>query len=179
NLESLFKEVAKEKSIRFNIDIKKAPDQFNSDEYRSEQVLKNFLSNAFKFTDQNGEINLQIFKQSGNLHFAVSDNGKGISEDKQALIFEAFRQEDGSTSRKYGGTGLGLSISKEISSLLGGRITLESESGKGSKFSLIVPLIEAIDQGSKSKDSIAKAEIPKAETRVNSSVLPSNKVSEP
>lgn len=142
NLESLFKEVAKEKSIRFNIDIKKAPEQFISDEYRLEQVLKNFLSNAFKFTDQNGEINLQIIKQSGNLHFAVSDTGKGISEDKQALIFEAFRQEDGSTSRKYGGTGLGLSISKEISSLLGGRITLESESGKGSKFTLIIPFTE-------------------------------------
>ncbi len=142
NLESLFKEVAKEKSIRFNIDIKKAPDQFISDEYRLEQVLKNFLSNAFKFTDQNGEINLQIIKQSGNLHFAVSDTGKGISQDKQALIFEAFRQEDGSTSRKYGGTGLGLSISKEISSLLGGRITLESESGKGSKFTLIIPYTE-------------------------------------
>lgn len=145
NLESLFKEVAKEKSIRFNIDIKKAPEQFISDEYRLEQVLKNFLSNAFKFTDQNGEINLQIIKQSGNLHFAVSDNGKGISEDKQALIFEAFRQEDGSTSRKYGGTGLGLSISKEISSLLGGRITLESESGKGSKFTLIIPFTEYKD----------------------------------
>ena len=145
NLESLFKEVAKEKSIRFNIDIKKAPEQFISDEYRLEQVLKNFLSNAFKFTDHNGEINLQIIKQSGNLHFAVSDNGKGISEDKQALIFEAFRQEDGSTSRKYGGTGLGLSISKEISSLLGGRITLESESGKGSKFTLIIPFTEYKD----------------------------------
>ncbi|MGX1751708.1 response regulator [Sphingobacterium sp. NPDC055346] len=145
NLESLFKEVAKEKSIRFNIDIKKAPEQFISDEYRLEQVLKNFLSNAFKFTDQNGEINLQIINQSGNLHFAVSDNGKGISEDKQALIFEAFRQEDGSTSRKYGGTGLGLSISKEISSLLGGRITLESESGIGSKFTLIIPFTEYKD----------------------------------
>ncbi|WP_185211187.1 response regulator [Sphingobacterium mizutaii] len=145
NLESLFKEVAKEKSIRFNIDIKNAPEQFISDEYRLEQVLKNFLSNAFKFTDHNGEINLQIINQSGNLHFAVSDNGKGISEDKQALIFEAFRQEDGSTSRKYGGTGLGLSISKEISSLLGGRITLESESGKGSKFTLIIPFTEYKD----------------------------------
>ncbi|WP_156306193.1 hybrid sensor histidine kinase/response regulator [Sphingobacterium endophyticum] len=179
NLESLFKEIAKEKKIKFIIDTDKAPEQFISDEYRVEQVIKNFLSNAFKFTDQHGEIKLQIFKQSGNLHFAVSDNGKGISEDKQALIFEAFRQEDGSTSRKYGGTGLGLSISKEISSLLGGRITLESESGKGSKFSLIVPLIEAIEQSSKTKDSIAKAEIQKTEIPIVPSALSSDKVSEP
>jgi len=156
NLESLFKEVAKEKSIRFAIDIKNAPDQFISDEYRLEQVLKNFLSNAFKFTDQNGEINLNIFNQSGNLHFAVSDSGKGISEDKQALIFEAFRQEDGSTSRKYGGTGLGLSISKEISSLLGGRITLESESNKGSKFTLIIPFVENTEQSSKISQPLIK-----------------------
>ena len=121
------------------MDIQEAPTEFVSDEYRLEQVLKNFLSNAFKFTDQAGEIKLQIFQQSNNLHFSVIDTGKGISEDKQRLIFEAFRQEDGSTSRKYGGTGLGLSISKEIASLLGGRITLESSPEQGSNFTLIIP----------------------------------------
>jgi len=156
NLESLFKEVAKEKSIQFKIDTSNSPEEFITDEYRLEQVLKNFLSNAFKFTAPNGEIKLQIFNQTGNLHFAVSDNGKGISEDKQALIFEAFRQEDGSTSRKYGGTGLGLSISKEIASLLGGRITLESESGKGSKFTLIIPFNEVPESNQKSHPIAAK-----------------------
>ena len=139
NLEGLFKEIAKDKNIRFHVDIQEAPTEFVSDEYRLEQVLKNFLSNAFKFTDQAGEIKLQIFQQSNNLHFSVIDTGKGISEDKQRLIFEAFRQEDGSTSRKYGGTGLGLSISKEIASLLGGRITLESSPEQGSNFTLIIP----------------------------------------
>ncbi|GGE07792.1 MULTISPECIES: hybrid sensor histidine kinase/response regulator [Sphingobacterium] len=179
NLESLFKEVAKEKSIRFNIDISKAPEQFVSDEYRLEQVLKNFLSNAFKFTDQNGEIKLHIFNQSGNLHFAVSDNGKGISEDKQALIFEAFRQEDGSTSRKYGGTGLGLSISKEISSLLGGRIILESESGKGSKFTLIIPFVENKEQGTAIvKETIANPKNPIQKAPVLESAKP-QKAEEP
>ena len=171
NLESLFKEVAKEKSIHFKIDTSNAPVEFITDEYRLEQVLKNFLSNAFKFTNLNGEIKLQIFHQSGNLYFTVSDNGKGISQDKQALIFEAFRQEDGSTSRKYGGTGLGLSISKEIASLLGGRITLESESGKGSTFTLIIPLIDALDQKSKAKHTAKPINpAPNAEEHLNTVV---------
>ncbi len=158
NLESLFKEIAKEKSIQFNIDITQAPEQFISDEYRLEQVMKNFLSNAFKFTDLNGKITLKIALLSGNLHFSVKDSGKGIPEDKQALIFEAFRQEDGSTSRKYGGTGLGLSISKEIALLLGGRITLESESEIGSKFTLIIPMTEATEQ--QQQPNIEKVEQP-------------------
>ena len=146
NMESLFKELAKEKSINFQIDIEQAPKQFVTDEYRLEQVLKNFLSNAFKFTEKTGSITLKIFQQSGNVHFAVKDSGIGISPEKQSLIFEAFRQEDGSTSRKYGGTGLGLSISREISSLLNGRITLESEIGQGSTFSLIIPYIAEINK---------------------------------
>ncbi|MGO3653336.1 MAG: response regulator [Sphingobacterium sp.] len=143
NLEALFKEIAKEKQISFHVDIREAPTEFITDEYRIEQVLKNFLSNAFKFTSNQGKITLQILEESGHLHFSVFDTGKGISADKQHLIFDAFRQEDGSTSRKYGGTGLGLSISKEIASLLGGRITLESAPEKGSTFTLIIPHISA------------------------------------
>ncbi len=139
NVESLFKEMAGDKNINFQIDITEAPESFVTDEYRLEQVTKNFLSNAFKFTENNGNIELKVHLLQNNLHFTVKDSGIGISKEKQAIIFEAFRQEDGSTSRKYGGTGLGLSISKEIASLLGGRITLESESGVGSKFTLIIP----------------------------------------
>lgn len=140
NIDNLFAATAKEKGIRFEVVIEdQVPETFVTDEYRLEQVLKNFLSNAFKFTDRNGQVQLAVRADSNNLKFTVADTGKGISPEKQQLIFEAFRQEDGSTSRKYGGTGLGLSISREIASLLGGRITLTSQLGKGSTFTLIIP----------------------------------------
>jgi signal transduction histidine kinase/CheY-like chemotaxis protein len=144
DIEELFKAIAKDKNIKFETNIDNdVPEEFLSDEYRLQQVIKNFLSNAFKFTESNGTVQLNLSLQSHNLCFDVIDSGKGISKEKQDLIFEAFRQEDGSTSRKYGGTGLGLSISKEIASLLGGRIVLESEIGVGSKFSLIIPIQRA------------------------------------
>ncbi len=140
NIESLFATVAQKKDIQFDINIQKdVASTFVCDEYRLEQVLKNFLSNAFKFTGKNGKIQLTITREKEYLKFAVSDTGKGIPKEKQALIFEAFRQEDGSTSRKYGGTGLGLSISREIAILLGGHITLISEIDKGSTFTLTIP----------------------------------------
>ena len=138
--EELFRAVAKDKGITFKTTIDpEVPKDFLSDEYRLQQVIKNFLSNAFKFTPANGSVDFNIRMQANNLFFEVKDSGKGITKEKQELIFEAFRQEDGSTSRKYGGTGLGLSISREIASLLGGRITLESELGTGSTFALIIP----------------------------------------
>lgn len=140
NIGELFKELANDKQIIFSVSSSSnVPDKFLCDEYRLEQVLKNFLSNAFKFTDKNGKVDFKISYLDNNLHFKVSDTGKGISQEKQELIFEAFKQEDGSTSRKYGGTGLGLSISKEIASILGGKITLESDLEKGSTFTLIIP----------------------------------------
>lgn len=140
NLESLFTPTAEEKQIDFRSLINSsAPETFLCDEHRLEQVLKNFLSNALKFTNTNGIVTLEVKADIDNIKFIVEDNGKGISPEKQLLIFDAFRQEDGSTSRKYGGTGLGLSISKEIASLLGGRITLKSTLGEGSTFTLIIP----------------------------------------
>lgn len=162
--EELFKAIAKEKNIGFNVSIdKEIPAEFLSDEYRLQQVLKNFLSNAFKFTESGGTVEFNVSLQSNNLCFEVKDSGKGISKEKQDLIFEAFRQEDGSTSRKYGGTGLGLSISKEIASLLGGRITLESELGVGSTFSLIIPIQTAdafqIKEKTPKKDKVEKEPI--------------------
>lgn len=177
NMESLFIEMAKEKAIDFNIDFDKAPEKFISDEYRLEQVLKNFLSNAFKFTEKKGEISLQIFQQAGNIHFAVKDSGIGISEDKQHLIFEAFRQEDGSTSRKYGGTGLGLSISREISSLLNGRITLESTIGTGSTFTLIIPYVA--DQSVKADSLTPVPEIKPKKESLKETKKQEDKKSEP
>ncbi|SMG50022.1 hybrid sensor histidine kinase/response regulator [Sphingobacterium psychroaquaticum] len=140
NLDSLFQENAREKEIDFTINVSdQVPASFITDEYRLEQVVKNFISNAFKFTDKKGKIEFNINADDEHLRFIVKDNGKGISAEKQDLIFEAFHQEDGSTSRKYGGTGLGLSISREIASLLGGRITLDSTLGEGSTFTLIIP----------------------------------------
>ena len=154
NLNTLFISVANEKNIRFTVNMTEdVPAFMYSDEHRVEQLIKNLLSNAFKFTDKGGVVALTISIVNKNtgfkndylnkankvIAFAVSDSGIGVAEDKQKIIFEAFQQADASTSRKYGGTGLGLSISREIASLLGGEIVLESEEGKGSTFTVYLP----------------------------------------
>ena len=114
------------------------PDALVGDNDRLRQVLTNLVSNAIKFTEH-GDIAIRVEKeaQTGNevfLHFSVSDTGIGIPEDKQALIFEAFTQADGSFTRTYGGTGLGLAICSKLVNLMGGRIWVESEAGRGSTF---------------------------------------------
>lgn len=139
DLERLFHVVAEEKGISFITSIAAGvPETIRTDRQRLEQVIKNLLSNAFKFTPKAGTIKLHWEMKPDGLHIAVSDTGTGIAADKKQLIFEAFRQADGSTSRKYGGTGLGLSISKELMKRLGGEIRLESLEGSGSTFTIVM-----------------------------------------
>ncbi|MBB2496175.1 response regulator [Aquipseudomonas ullengensis] len=140
SLESLFQPQAVEKQLAFKVSIAaNAPAQFVSDSQRVEQILKNLLSNAFKFTSQ-GTVSLHIQPADGGLAFVVSDSGIGISQEQQSIIFDAFRQADGSTNRLFGGTGLGLSISRNLAEVLGGHIQVDSQPGRGSQFTLWLPL---------------------------------------
>ncbi len=144
DLKQLFSVVASEKKIQYETIFDTGlPAIIKTDKQRIEQVLKNLLSNAFKFTPANGDVKI-IFANRDQfdrkrIGISVKDSGIGIATEKQALIFEAFQQADGTTSRKYGGTGLGLSISKELVRLLGGEMELTSEEGKGSTFTVILP----------------------------------------
>lgn len=148
-----YQQMAENKGLGFTTHIDEAlPKTIQTDEKRLQQVLKNFLSNAIKFTES-GEVSLVIHSAQGgwndelrNLNeasvviaFRVRDTGIGIPPNKHNTVFEAFQQADGTTSRKYGGTGLGLSISREIARMLGGEITLQSEEGQGSTFTLFLP----------------------------------------
>ncbi len=153
-VERTFRHVAESKNLDFNIDLDpRMPKSVYTDAKRLQQVLKNLLSNAFKFTPH-GRVSLSVGPAHAGwtmdhedlnraptvLAFTVTDTGIGIPSDKQQIIFEAFQQADGSTSRKYGGTGLGLAISRELSRLLGGEIRLVSMPGHGSTFTLFLPL---------------------------------------
>jgi len=144
DLKSLFTLLAKEKKVDFSISVDPAvPERIETDSVRVEQILKNLVSNALKFTSQ-GSVSIDITNAPDDafVSFRVKDTGIGIAKDKQQLIFEAFRQEDGSTRRKFGGTGLGLSISRELAKLLGGEIKLNSEAGQGSEFTVYIPKIK-------------------------------------
>jgi len=145
-LESLqegFNEVARGKGLALEVSVAPGtPTRIESDGQRVLQILRNLLSNALKFTAA-GEVKVVIAASASaegtRLAFAVRDTGIGIAPEQQQTIFEAFRQADGSTHRKYGGTGLGLSISRDLAHLLGGEITLESVVGAGSTFTLWLP----------------------------------------
>ncbi len=151
DLKRIFKDLAENKGTSFDIVVApEVSDSLFTDPLRLQQILRNLLTNAFKFTEK-GRVWLEIARPSEaqckghdltpstSLALAVKDSGIGIPREQQAVIFEAFQQADGSTSRKYGGTGLGLSISRELSKLLGGYIMLESEEGKGAVFTVIIP----------------------------------------
>ncbi len=134
-----FTPIAEEKGVRFDMLIETDfPEAISTDVQRLRQILNNLLSNALKFTSE-GQVKLHLHRQAEQLHFSVSDTGIGIAADKQHLIFNAFQQADGTTSRRYGGTGLGLSISKQLAQLMGGDILLESKEGQGSCFTYYLP----------------------------------------
>ncbi|MEP7281002.1 MAG: response regulator [Rubrivivax sp.] len=139
-LRTLIEPQTRHKGLEFSIDVDPdAPAQVVTDGQRLSQVLRNLLSNAIKFTAE-GRIDLRLGGlANGGLRFEVRDTGLGIPADKQQVIFDAFRQADGSTSRQFGGTGLGLSISRELVQRMGGRIAVESAPGRGSTFSVELP----------------------------------------
>ncbi|MBC8071336.1 MAG: response regulator, partial [Deltaproteobacteria bacterium] len=140
-----FTPLAQAKSLAFKVVREpSAPTQLTTDLRRLQQILKNLLSNAIKFTER-GSVSLTIDVDRrpeaapGGFSFVVVDTGIGIAESKQALIFEAFQQADGTTSRRFGGTGLGLTISRDLANLLGGEVVVSSAEGKGSTFTLHLP----------------------------------------
>ncbi|WP_309087949.1 response regulator [Domibacillus sp.] len=142
-LHAKFSFMAEQKEIDFKVVVEEnVPAHVFTDSMRLHQILNNLISNALKFTGE-GHVTVNIKREGGHISFIVSDSGIGIPKDKLSLIFEAFQQVDGTTSRKYGGTGLGLSISLELARLLSGEIHVESEEGKGSTFRLSLPYEEA------------------------------------
>ena len=170
NMDQLFRVVADQKGVRLSVQIgDEVPASILTDKQRLEQIIKNLLSNALKFTPKGGTVvlSLNLVNQRNKslgltpsvtqdvLAIAVKDTGIGIPPEKQQLIFEAFQQGDGSISRKFGGTGLGLSISKELIRRLGGELSLQSEVGSGSTFTLYLPL-----KAAPNADQLSQVELP-------------------
>ncbi len=184
-IEKTFEPLILQKGLKIKIDIQKElPEFMITDTQRVYQIITNLLSNAIKFTSKGGvtvniyrpkadvEFHKHELKAESTIAFDVSDTGIGIPEDKKEIIFEAFQQADGTTSRKYGGTGLGLSISKSLASLLGGEIHLKSKQGFGTIFTLYLPekldkKISVIKKEEKTLTKIHKIKEPGKYTKVN------------
>src|SRR5690606_764123 len=173
-VERTFRHMAEAKQLDFRIELEAdLPATLYTDPVRLQQVLKNLLSNAFKFTELGG-VRLEVARAGEGwrldntalnatdtvIAFSVADTGVGIAPDKLQLIFEAFQQADGTTSRRYGGTGLGLSISRELARLLGGEIVVESTPGQGSRFTLYVPLHPAGEAAARTTSAIEGVRMP-------------------
>jgi len=190
-VEGTFRQMADLKRLDFQVGLAEdLPITLQTDAKRLQQVLKNLLSNAFKFTERGSvALHARVAHEGwtpGQSHldsagsviaFSVTDTGIGISGDKHAVIFEAFQQGDGTTSRKYGGTGLGLSISRQIARLLGGEIRLESRPGEGSTFTLYLPAAFPLEATgiAETDEATARAgaiEVPKATLGSRLTILP-------
>lgn len=185
-----FLKTAEQKKIDFRIQLQgPLPATIETDEMRMHQILRNLLSNAFKFTST-GEVALTISQvrltdpehagqETEVIAFSVSDTGIGIAEDKLLQIFEAFKQADGATARKYGGTGLGLSISQSLASLLGGSISATSRLGQGSVFTLFLPLYRKGHEVSQEEQSSRLFVYEAVDAKVKESIVPSSPHVEP
>jgi signal transduction histidine kinase/CheY-like chemotaxis protein len=140
DLTQTFRPIADQKNVALNATVDTScPPVMQTDSQRLRQILKNLLSNALKFTSR-GSVSLRVWRpQPEQVAFAVEDTGIGIAAEQREIIFEPFRQADGTTNRRFGGTGLGLSISRQLATLLGGRIELHSTPGAGSTFTLVLP----------------------------------------
>ncbi|MFY2561168.1 response regulator [Corallococcus terminator] len=162
NVSRSFHVLAREKQIGFSTKVDPASaESLETDPQRLGQVVRNLLANALKFTEK-GEVSLHVSPGGpGLLSFSVRDTGIGIPTHLQGLIFEAFRQADGSTHRKYGGSGLGLSISRDLARLLGGDVSVVSEPGQGSTFTVTVPV--ALSAAAQASTSHSLPTLPKRE----------------
>jgi signal transduction histidine kinase/CheY-like chemotaxis protein/HAMP domain-containing protein len=185
HLTRTFDPLAAQKGLKFTVTFDKSlPARIYTDEMRLQQILLNLLSNAFKFTKE-GEVSVHatVAKNGWSsdhpilsatdrvLAFSVTDTGIGISKENQSVIFEAFQQGDGSTNRKYGGTGLGLSICRELTRLFGGEITLDSALGRGSTFTLYLPLhVEPLEMKGKTETQTSRGWLPPRATASTSSL---------
>ncbi|MDB5957009.1 response regulator [Ramlibacter sp.] len=140
-LQAMFAPLVQRKGLQLHVDVAPdAPSSLFTDRHRLEQILRNLMSNAVKFTEH-GSVALRVARVEGDrIAFEVRDSGIGIRQEQHQLVFEAFRQADSSTSRKYGGSGLGLSISRDLARLLGGDIAVVSAPGQGSTFTVTLPL---------------------------------------
>jgi signal transduction histidine kinase/CheY-like chemotaxis protein/CHASE3 domain sensor protein len=159
NMLQTFRPVSQQKGVEFEVNLADSvPPQLSTDSQRLRQILRNLISNALKFTIK-GRVRLDVFVPDPQLTgahwiaFAIEDTGIGIAPAQQEIIFEPFRQADGTTNRRFGGTGLGLSISRELATLLGGRIELRSQTGAGSTFTLLLP--QVLPESTKAPERIA------------------------
>jgi CheY-like chemotaxis protein/CHASE3 domain sensor protein len=180
SIEQQFRHIAETKKLQFEVSLGAGiPEQVHTDVGRLYQVIKNLLANAFKFTEH-GSVKVEFHtattgwaRSSGSLNnaagviaIAVTDTGIGIPKEKQEIIFESFQQADAGTARRFGGTGLGLSISREIAAMLGGVLQLESDAGKGSTFTLFLPV--ALDE----KTARARIPAPRESSKPTGGTMP-------
>ena len=149
---SAFSSLAEQRNIKYDIQVPEKELYTMFDQDKLEKIIYNLLSNAFKFTPDNGKVSLSTYFQKEFLTIEIADTGKGISSEHLPFIFDRFFQSDNSITREYEGTGIGLSLTKELVTLMRGRIDVESQSGKGSKFVVIIP----IEENTKAKDETSR-----------------------